>query len=157
MTVHLPWPLVDGRASKVNKMSYTHPNPILLDDSNSMRQSEHMRKNPFWYFRLNWLWLFIFQFGCSPKSTNHIILVSAHPIPNLKINMEISRSKEFMVKTPFLYFYICTLEFLVTLRLPWGLKSSSWPQRNFWKMGFHFFTKFFHFLSNLGQGDMLVV
>ena len=47
VTLHLPWPLVDGEASKANKMSYTHPNSNLTDVLDSMREGEHMRKNPF--------------------------------------------------------------------------------------------------------------
>ena len=37
---------VDG-SSKVHKMSYTHPNLILLVSMSSMRQEEEMGKNPF--------------------------------------------------------------------------------------------------------------
>ena len=63
-----------------------------------------MRRNPFWYFRFSQLWPFNFQFDCWPKSSNHIILVSTHPISKLKIDMESSQIVEFMVKNPFWYF-----------------------------------------------------
>ena len=84
-------------------MSSTHPNSITSDVLSSMSQREHMRKNPFCYFRFNRLWLFNFQFGCRPKWTNHIILVFAHMISNMKIDLEISWSREIMVKKQFLY------------------------------------------------------
>ena len=38
-----------------------------------------------------------------------------------------------------------------------GLKSGPWPRRNFWNMGFYFFTQIFHFHSNLDRGDILLV
>ena len=39
-------PIADG-SSKVCKMSYTHPNLILLVAMDSRRQEEDMRKDPF--------------------------------------------------------------------------------------------------------------
>lgn len=77
-----------------------------------------------------------FQFGCWPKSTNHIILVSARLISNMKIDMTISRSREFMMKNPFWDFECYTSENPCDFR---GLKSSPWPRRNFGNMDFHFF------------------
>ena len=59
-------------------------------------------KSPFWDFRLDWLWPSNFHFGCWPKSTNHVILDSAHSISKLKIDPERFRSREFMVRNPFL-------------------------------------------------------
>ena len=50
MTLHLPSSLVDGGSSKVDKMSYTHPNSILSIAMSSMSQREDMRKNQFLYF-----------------------------------------------------------------------------------------------------------
>ena len=47
VTLHLPWSLADGGSSKDDKMSSTHPNPILLVIMSSMRQMEDMSKNPF--------------------------------------------------------------------------------------------------------------
>ena len=47
MTLHLPWPLTNGEASKTDKISSTHPNlnqSIFLD---SMSNGENMRKNLF--------------------------------------------------------------------------------------------------------------
>ena len=38
---------VVGGCSKVHKMSYTHPNLILLVDMHYMRQEEEMGKSPF--------------------------------------------------------------------------------------------------------------
>ena len=66
-----------------------------------MSQREDMRKNPFWDFWFDRLWPFNFQFGCQPKSSNHIILVSAHLIWKLKIVPESSWSRESMVRNPF--------------------------------------------------------
>ena len=47
MTLHLPLPVADGEASKVDKMSSTHPNSNTLYVLDSMRQGEHIRKNTF--------------------------------------------------------------------------------------------------------------
>ena len=47
MTLHLPWQLTDGEASKDDKMSSTHPSSNLLDVLDSMSQWGHMIKNPF--------------------------------------------------------------------------------------------------------------
>ena len=104
MTLHLPWSLVDGRSSKVDKMSSTHPNPIPPISMSSMSQREDMRKNPFWYFWFDRLWPFNFQFGCRPKSSNHNNLVFIHPIWKLKIVPKIYQSRESMVRKPFWYF-----------------------------------------------------
>ena len=82
-------------------MSPTHPNLIPSDVLSSMSQREDMSKNKFWDFRFDRLWLYNFQFGYRPKSSNHIILVFAHPISKLKIDPERSWSKEFMVRNPF--------------------------------------------------------
>ena len=101
MTLHLPWSLVDDRSLKVDKMSSTHPNLILSNVLSSTSQREGMRKNPFWDFWFHRLWPFNFQFRCRPKSPNHIILVSTHPILKLKIVLEISQSREFMVRNQF--------------------------------------------------------
>ena len=40
--------LADGKASKADKMSSTHPNLIALDVFSFMSQGEHMRKKWFW-------------------------------------------------------------------------------------------------------------
>ena len=85
-------------------MSSTHQNLIPSDVLSSMSQRKHMSKNPFWDFRFDRLWLFNFQFGCRPKSTNHIIMVSTHLISNMKIDLKSSRSREFKVKNTFLDF-----------------------------------------------------
>ena len=74
----------------------------------SMIQMEDMRKNPFWYFWFDWLWPLHLQFSCQPKSSNHIILVSAHLILKLKMVLESSRLRESMVRNPFLYFECLT-------------------------------------------------
>ena len=50
VTLHLPWPLADGEASKADKMSWTHPNLNLSDVLSSIIQGEHMSRNPFLYF-----------------------------------------------------------------------------------------------------------
>ena len=63
-----------------------------------------MRKNSFLDFKFDHLWLFNFQFGCRPKSTNHIIFVSAHMISNLKIHLESYWLREFMLRNTFKYF-----------------------------------------------------
>ena len=82
-------------------------------DSSRKQMTERVHgENPiliFWVFHL-WksLWLFNFQFGCWAKSSNHIILVSAHLILKLKIVLESSWSREFMVRNSFLYFEFFT-------------------------------------------------
>ena len=55
VTLHLPWPLMDGEASKANKMSSTHPNSNPSDVMDSMSQGKHIRKDPFLYFEFNQL------------------------------------------------------------------------------------------------------
>ena len=50
-----------GGFSKDHKMSYTHPNSIPSVAMGSRRKEEEMRKDPFWYFRVNRLWPFNFQ------------------------------------------------------------------------------------------------
>ena len=139
MTLHPPWPLVDGETLKVDKMSCTHPNLIPSDVLSYMSQRENMRKNPFWDFRFDQLWLFNFQFGCWPKSTNHIILFSAHLISNLKIDPEISRSREFMVKTPFLDFECYTFIIHCDSSSPPRAKIRLVTPKKFLKHGFTFF------------------
>ena len=124
MTLHLPWSLANGGSSKVDKISSTHMNLILSDVLSLIIQRECMRKNPFWYFWFDWLWPFNFQFGCRPKSSNHNILVFAHPIWKLKIVLEISWSRESMVIKTFWFF-----EFF-TSRNP--CDSSTSPGANFW-------------------------
>ena len=44
MTLHFPWPLVDGKASKDDKMSSTNPNSNTSNVLSYMRQGEHIRK-----------------------------------------------------------------------------------------------------------------
>jgi hypothetical protein len=140
VTLHLPWSLTNGRSSKVDKRSSTHLNLILSYVMSSMSQMEGMRKNPFWYFWFDRLWPFNFQFGCQPKSSNHNIFVSAHPIWKLKIVPKISRSRESIVRNPFWYFECFTSgkpwESLASPRVNFWLVTS----RNFWDMGFQFFT-----------------
>jgi hypothetical protein len=126
VTLHLPWSLANGRSSKVDKMSSIHPNPILLVAMSSVSKRKDMRKNSLWYFWSDRLWPFNFQFGCRPKSSNHNILVSAHPIWKLKIVLESSPLRESMVRNPFWYF-----EFF-TFRNPYD--SSTSPRANFWPM-----------------------
>ena len=46
------WSLVDGGASKDDKMSSTHPNLILSDVLSSMRQREHIRRKPILRFQV---------------------------------------------------------------------------------------------------------
>ena len=52
---------VTGESLNIHKMSYTHPNSILLVDMGSRRWEEEMRKDPFWYFSDDQLWPFNFQ------------------------------------------------------------------------------------------------
>ena len=157
VTLHLPWPLVDGETLKADKMSSTHPNSIPSDVLSSISQREFMRKKPFLYFRFDQLWLFNFQFGCRPKSTNHIILVSTHPISNLKIDPERFKWRELMVKNPFWYFECYTSGIPCDSSSPLRAKIRPMTSEKFSKHGFSFFTKFFHFLSNLDQDEILVV
>ena len=124
VTLHLPWSLADGGSLKVDKMSSTHLNLIPLYVLSSMSQREDMSKNPFWYFWFNRLWPFNFQFGCWPKSSNHKILVSTHPIWKLKIVPKIYRLRESMVKNPFWYF-----EYFTSGNT---CDSSTSPMANFW-------------------------
>ena len=44
VTLHLPWPLMDGEHSKDDKMSSTHTNSNMLDVLDSVSQGEQMRK-----------------------------------------------------------------------------------------------------------------
>ena len=44
---------VTGESSNDHKMSYTHPNLILLVAMGYRRQYEEMRKDPFLYFRVD--------------------------------------------------------------------------------------------------------
>ena len=104
MTLHLLWPLAGGRSLKVDKMNSTHSNLISSVTISSISLGEDMRKNPFWYFWFDRLWPFNFQFGYQPKSSNHNILVSAHPIWKLKIVPKISWPRESIVRNPFLHF-----------------------------------------------------
>ena len=121
------------------KISSTHPNSIPSNVLSSISKNEDMRKNPFWYFLFNWLWPFNFQFGYRPKSSNSNILVFAHPIGKLKIVTESLRSREDMVKKPFLYFDC------FTYRNPCDSSTSRranfWPgtPEKFFKHGFSFF------------------
>jgi hypothetical protein len=55
VTFHLPQPLMDGKDSKVDKMSSTHPNFNPLEVLDSIIQSEHMRKILFLYFEFDQL------------------------------------------------------------------------------------------------------
>ena len=112
-----------------------------------MSQREHMRKTPFWYFRFDRLWPFNLQFGCRPKSTNHIILVFAHPISNMKIGLEISWSREFMMKKPFLYFECYTFGNLYDSSPPLRDKIRPMNQEKFLKHGFSFFHQILPFYS----------
>ena len=105
----------------------------------SMSQREHMRKNPFWSFRFDRLWPFNFQFGCQPKSTNHITLVFAHLISNLKIDMERSRSRELMVKNPFYFFECYTSQIPCDSSSPLRAKIRSVTPEKFSKHGLSFF------------------
>ena len=50
MTLHLPQPLMDGKHSKDDKMSFTHTNLNPSDVIDSISQGEHIGKNPFLYF-----------------------------------------------------------------------------------------------------------
>ena len=131
--------MADGRSLKADKISFTYPNLIMSDVLSSMRQREDMRKNPFWYFRFDQLWPLNFQFGCRPKSTNHIILVSAHPISKLKIDLEISLSREFMVRNPFLYFECYTSKNPCDSSPPPRAKIRPVTLEKFSKHGFSFF------------------
>ena len=120
-------------------MNSTHPNLIMSYVLRFMSQREHMLKNPFLVFRIDRLWSFNFQFGCWPKSSNHNILVSTHPIWKMKRVLKISGSRQSMVRNPFWYFQF------FTFRNP--CDSSSSPRAKFWPMtpekflrnGFSFF------------------
>ena len=157
MTLHLPWSLTDGGASKDDKISSTHPNSIPSDVLCSMSQRKHMKKNSFQDFRFDRLWPFNVQIGCRPKSTNHIILVFAHPISKLKIDPKKSWSIEFMVKNQLLYFecYTSIIPY-DSSPLP-RAKIRLMTSEKFSKHGFSFVTSFFHFLLNFNWGDILVV
>ena len=139
MTLHFHWPLANGKTSKVDKMSSTHPNLIPSNVFSFMSQREHMRKKSFWDFRFDKLWLFNFQFGYWPKSTNDIILVSAHPILNLKIDPKISQSKEFMVKNPFWDFKCNTFKIPYDSSFPVRAKIRPMTSEKFSKHEFSFF------------------
>ena len=119
MTLHLPWSLVDGGSSKVDKMNF-----IPSDLMSSMRQREDIRKNKSWYFWFERLWPFNFQFGYRPKSSNHNILVSTHQISKPKIVPEISMLRESMVRNSFWCFQCFTSRNTCD--------SSTSPRVNFW-------------------------
>ena len=121
-------------------MSSTLPNFIPSDVLSYMRQREHMKKNPFWDLRFYHLWLFNFQFGYRPKSINHIILVSPHPISNLKVDLESSREREFKVRNPFLYFQCFTSGNLCDSSPPPRAKIRPVTSEKFSKHGFLFFS-----------------
>ena len=96
-------------------------------------------KNSFWFFWFDRLWPFNFQFDYRPKSSNHVILVSAHPISKLKIDPESSWSREFMVRKKFWY-----LECLKSINPydsspPLRDKIRVVTQEKFLKHGFSFF------------------
>ena len=139
MTLHLPWPLANGEPSKANKMRSTHPNSILPYVLSYMRESEFMKKKTFSNFRFDQLWLFNFQFGCQPKSTNHIISASVHLVSNLKIDLEISQSREFIVKKTFLYFQCYTSRIHCDSSSPLKAKIRLVTPEKFSKHGFSFF------------------
>ena len=145
MTLHLPWSLVDGRSSNVDKMSSTHTNLIPLDVLNSMSQREEIRINPFWDFWFDRLWPFNFQFGCRPKFSNHNILVSTHLIWKLKIVPEIYQSREYAVRNPFWDFECFT--FRNTCDSSTSLRANFWPVtlEKFLKHRFSFFNLIFPF------------
>ena len=140
MTLHLPWPLADGGSSNADKTSSTHPNLIPLDVLNSMRQKEHMRKNPFWYFNST---------DCDSSTSNLAVN------QNLQITLSWFLLIRFQIwryiqkaldqesswwKTHFYILSVIPPKMRVTFHLPRGLKSGPWPRRNFWNMRFHFFT-----------------
>ena len=60
-----PLELVIGESSNDHRMSYSHPNSILLVVMGSRRWEVVMRKYPFWYFSDNQLWPFNFQSNIS--------------------------------------------------------------------------------------------
>jgi hypothetical protein len=145
VTLHLPWSLADGRTLKADKMSSTNPNLIPSDVMSFMRQREHMRKNILLDFRFNRLRPFNFQFGCRPKSSNHIILVLAHPISKLKIDPEISWLRELMVRNPFLYFECFTSGNTCDSSPPLRDKIKPVTAKKFLKHGFSFFHRILPF------------
>ena len=104
-----------------------------------MSQREDMRKIPFWDFWFNRLWPFNFMFGCQPKSLNHNNLVSTHPIWKLKIVSESSRSRESMVRNPFLDFEC--LNSRNPCHSSTSPRANSWPvtPKKFLRHGFSFF------------------
>ena len=131
-----PLKLAVGGSSKVHKMSYTHPNLIPSVSMSSMRQDEEMGKKSFWYFRVDRLWPFkfqpeIFKFKylsfCSSdwKTEDSSVNLLAERIPSEK---------------PIFIFWMFTPKILVTLQLPLGQCFFPGTRRNFWDMGFHFFT-----------------
>ena len=139
-----PLRLAVSGSSKVPKMSYTHPNSILLVAMSFMRQEEEMIKIPFWNFQADQLWPFNFR----PKSSNSNILVSPHwKTEDSSGKLEIERRHG--EKPIFEILSVSPPEVLVALQLPLGLISSPGPRRNFQDKGFHFFTQIYHFLSNL--------
>ena len=153
MTLHLPWSLTVGGSSKVDKMSFTHPNPISLVVMSCMTQREEMRKNPFWNFWADRLWPFniqakIFKFKYLGFYSSNWKTEDSFK----KIDTERIHDK----KTLFEILSVSPPEILVNLQLPLWLIFGLGPRRNFWNMGFHFFTQIFHFLSNPDRGEILV-
>ena len=139
VTLHLPWSLAVGGSSNVDKMSSTHPNPIPSVAMSSMFRGKDMRKTPFWYFWFDRLWPFNFQFSYRPKSSNHNILVFAHPIWKIKIVLESYWSRESMVRNPFFYFECFTSGN--------PCDSSTSPRANFWPMTPEKFLRHFQFFT----------
>jgi hypothetical protein len=56
---------VTGESSNDHKMSYTHPNSIMLVSIGFSRREEEMGKDPFWDFSDDQLWPFNFQSNIS--------------------------------------------------------------------------------------------
>ena len=101
----------------------------------SRRRDEEIRKDQFWYFLDNQLWLFNFH----PISQNWNILISTHPIAKLKIVLESLWSREDMVKNPFSYFEFFTSRNPCDSSPPPRQNHEHGTPKKFLKHGFSFF------------------
>ena len=94
-----------------------------------------MRKNPFWYFLDDQLWLFNFHL----ISQNWNILISTHPFVKLKIVLEILWLRQDMVKNPFSIFEFFTSENPCDSSPPPRWNHEPGTPEKFSKHGFSFF------------------
>ena len=136
MTLYLPWSLGDGGTLKDDKMRSMHQNSIPSDVLSYIRQREHMRKKPNWYFWFNRLWHFNFPIWLSSKIyKSHYLGIFSSDFKNKDRSVKILTNRVHGEKTHFDSLSVIPLEILVTLHLPRGLKLGPWPRRNFQNMG----------------------